>query len=261
MADQTLASSATRNSGSRYHIFINHRGPDVKKNFASHLYNRFDLCKLRAFLDAEALQVGEQVAQQIARAIATASVHIAIFSPTYAQSPWCLEELHLMLESGAPIIPVFYNVKPAHLRCRRGRGRFAQFLRKIPWLTKRKDGMYAEALYILERKMTYDAQTGREKLRYEPSTIEKWRKDLSRVADIAGLELEQCNGDEGTLANKIVQRVKELLKEKESRKGMKMWLLRRLCNGGCSKQIKDEDVVVKNMVQWRVFEKNQGITQ
>lgn len=222
MADQTLASSATTatcNSGYRYNIFINHCGRDTKKGFASHLRNLFEHCKLRAFLDKDALEVGENVASQIARAITTASVHIAIFSPTYAESPWCLEELHLMLESGASIIPVFYHVKPAHLQCSRGRGRFARFLSKFPWATKRKDGMYSEALYNLEKKTSL-------------ITIEKWRLALSRAADIAGLELDECNGDEGTLANKIVQRVKELLKEEESRNGMNMWLLRRLCNGG-----------------------------
>jgi len=38
----------------------------------------------------------------------TASIHIAIFSPRYAESTWCLNELVLMLESRSTIIPVFY---------------------------------------------------------------------------------------------------------------------------------------------------------
>lgn len=236
MARQALASSsttATPNSGSRYDIFINYCGPDVKKAFASHLRNLFEHGKLRAFLDKDALEVGENVASQIEGAIASASVHIAIFSPTYAESPWCLNELLQMLDTGAPIIPVFYHVRPTELRWTHGRseGWLGQLLREG------RDGVYAISLRKLEKKKMRDAQTGRKRRQYEPSTIEKWRDALSRVADITGLELSECNGDEGTLANKIVQRVRELLKEKESRKGME-WLFKRLCKGNNSEKNK-----------------------
>jgi Cdc6-like AAA superfamily ATPase len=57
---------------------------------------------------------------QIEGAIRTASVHVAIFSPRYAESSWCLKELVQMLESGSTIIPVFYNVEPSDLRWTRG---------------------------------------------------------------------------------------------------------------------------------------------
>jgi hypothetical protein len=101
-----------------------------------------------------------------------------------------------MLESKAYIIPVFYNVKPAELR----------------W-TLGKDGVYAQALKKLENKRTYDPEAQEEKMRYDYNTIENWRNALSRVAEISGFELEACNGDEGELLDKVVERVTKKVKK------------------------------------------------
>lgn len=117
-----------------------------------------------------------------------------------------------MLESGAPIIPVFYHVKPAELqqtRCREGW--FAQVIKNIPWL--HQDGIYASALRDLKRKWTYDPQTQRKKPRYDPGTLEKWSSALSRAANISGLELEACNGCEAELVEKIEQQVVKFVRE------------------------------------------------
>jgi len=192
----TVASSSTAASPKKlYHVFINHRGPDVKKTFASHLYHRLSspYVGLRVFLDQPELRVGDKFPDQIKEAIKTASVHVAIFSKAYAESVWCLNELLYMFESGAPIIPVFYDVEPAQLRD--------------------KDEVYAKALHILESKKTTDSQTMEEKPRQSSTTIHKWKEALSRVADISGLDLQKtCNGDEGDLVEKIVQRVLEEIK-------------------------------------------------
>lgn len=55
---------------------------------------------------------GRNLPSQIKAAISIASVHIAIFYANYEQSRWCLDELDSMVETMAPIIPVFYKVKP-----------------------------------------------------------------------------------------------------------------------------------------------------
>lgn len=117
-----------------FDLFINHRGPDVKDTFAAHLYRRLLDHGLQVFLDKHELLEGHPITPQICAAIKGASLHIAIFSPTYAESKWCLEELVLMLKSKATILPVFYKVKPHQLR----------------WTVK--DGAYAEALRRLEQK-------------------------------------------------------------------------------------------------------------
>eukprot|EP00253_Pinus_taeda_P025552 PITA_25552 len=198
-----------------YDVFINHRGADVKKTFASSLYYFLRFCGLRVFLDKEEMQQGEELTSQIEAAIATASVHVAILSPAYAESKWCLDELVSMMNSGKPIIPVFYGIKPADLR-RRTRaidGMFAKILRIVQWWSRGKAGVYEQALLNLEKKKTFDPETNKGKPRYQPSTIENWRKALSRVADISGCELEACNGDIGELLNKTVQGVQKLIRK------------------------------------------------
>lgn len=110
------------------------------------------------------MQAGHDILCQIKSAIEHASVHIAIFSPDYAKSNWCLDELVLLLHSKGKILPVFYNVKPSDLR-------------------QVKKGVYADALLKHEEQQRYDLQK-----------IGKWKKALSDVAAISGFELDACNG-------------------------------------------------------------------
>jgi leucine-rich repeat protein SHOC2 len=117
---------------------------------------------LQPFLDREELQAGDYLAPQIEGAINAASVHVTIFSPTYAESKWCLDELVLILKSKVSVIPVFHNVKPSELR----------------WT-----GRYAQALNNHEQKR-----------RYDPQTLESWRKALFDVSSLIGFELEAYNG-------------------------------------------------------------------
>lgn len=115
-ASPLTSTIAYPNNNYYYDVFINHRGSDVKNTFASHLYRRLVLHGFRVFLDKQELQEGDSLTSQIQGAIRTASVQIAVFSPNYAGSSWCLDELLLILKTGATIIPVFYNVKPSDLR-------------------------------------------------------------------------------------------------------------------------------------------------
>lgn len=180
-----------------YDVFINHRGPDVKNTFASHLYRRLLQRGLRVFLDKQELQEGLNFTSQIQSAIRSASVHVAIFSPRYAESKWCLDELLQMFESGSPIIPVFYHVKPSQLRWTQGEG-----------------GVYSQDLRKLEEKKTYDTETHEEKPRHDSTTIQKWRDALSSVAEISGFELDANYTDEGELLDKVVECV---VKKREAR--------------------------------------------
>ena len=169
-----MAASSSAAATSDYDVFINHRGPDVKKKFASHLYRRLLSYNLRVFLDQSELERGDYFDTQIEGAIRSASVHVAIFSTSYAESVWCLNELLLMLDSKAPIVPVFYDVKPHEVR----------------WT------WYAQHIQRLEKKRKYDPQTQEEKLRHDSATVENWRRALSLVAGISGFELDACNGYE-----------------------------------------------------------------
>lgn len=169
-------STAANPNNRAYDVFISHRGPEVKKTFASHLYRRLLSFGLRVFLDQPELERGDFIISQIESAIETASVQVAIFSPEYADSKWCLNELVSMLETDATVIPVFYKVEPTELRRTRGNA-----------------GIYAEALRRLEKKTSYEPQPEGEKSRHDSITIEKWSSALSRVAEKSGFELKACN--------------------------------------------------------------------
>lgn len=134
------------------------------------------------------MEEGHNISCQIENAISGASVHVAILSPTYAQSKWCLDELFLMKNSGAFIIPVFYKVDPSMVR----------------WTVK--DGAFAEALRQHEQKTTHDPGTGKQKPRYSSDTIQNWRNALSYVADLSGF-VYGAEDDEGELLENVVEAV------------------------------------------------------
>ena len=125
MENQTSAASTSSSASTSYRnfdVFINHRGLDVKDTLAAHLYRQLLDHGLQVFLDKPELLAGEEITCQIEAAIQVSPVHVAIFSPTYAESKWCLDELTLMVESReraksrVTILPVFYNVKPSELK-------------------------------------------------------------------------------------------------------------------------------------------------
>eukprot|EP01018_Ginkgo_biloba_P036968 Gb_41171 [translate_table: standard] len=153
-----------------FDVFINHRGKDVKDTLASHIYDLLQIHGVRAFLDREELPTGDAFPDAITEAIQSSSVHIAIFSPHYAESSWCLRELALMLKTpNATIIPVFYNVKPEELR----------------W----EKGTFAKAFDKHYR-------------RYSQEMVDEWRAALQEVSNISGLSLSDFKG---RLATKVVQ--------------------------------------------------------
>ncbi|GLJ15344.1 hypothetical protein SUGI_0251610 [Cryptomeria japonica] len=167
-----------------YDVFINHRGPDVKCTLASVLYSILTGMALSVFLDSEELEYGDFLPRTIEAAMASALLNIAIFSKSYAESPWCLAELKFMLKSGVPIIPIFYHVEPTDLR----------------WVDQGK-GMYAKAFEEHERKSRY----GLEKL-------QEWKDALHTVSFYSG-EIIRNKHDELRLLKNIVNRV---LKEKHN---------------------------------------------
>ncbi|XP_057846239.2 disease resistance protein RUN1 isoform X2 [Cryptomeria japonica] len=163
-----------------YHVFINHRGPDVKKTLASHIYYALETHGLRVFLDKQELQVGDFLTPAIQSAIRSASVQIAIFSKTYAQSPWCLDELVWMLDSdptSIKIIPIFYDIEPSELR-------------------HVEKGAYATAF-----------EEHRRKGRVTDERVESWIKALDKVSAISGIPFRTEIDDHGERLKEIVETV------------------------------------------------------
>ncbi|KAH9312728.1 hypothetical protein KI387_027763, partial [Taxus chinensis] len=144
-----------------YDVFINHRGKDTKQSVASLIYHNLHNKRCKVFLDIKSIQVGDSTAESIKHAIRTASVHVVILSPKYAESEWCLDELLLILESRAPMVPVFWEIKPSVVRM------------------EDEDGVYARTFQI-----HYKAG------KFNSLVLEKWKMALRTVALIEGFIYE-----------------------------------------------------------------------
>jgi len=96
-----------------YDVFISHRGPDTKTGFVGFLYEALERVGLHPFLDCKSISKGQDSWKCIDHAIKTTPLALVIFSESFAQSPWCLKELHALLEChSVKVLPIFYKVQP-----------------------------------------------------------------------------------------------------------------------------------------------------
>lgn len=166
-------SASSSNGNNNYIVFLYHHRPDVGNTFASYLSRS---------LISRGLRIGT---------IETASVYIAIFSKDYAKSSSCLNELLIILKSGTPIIPVFYDVEPSDLQCH---VMYAP-VRRMSRSTSVKNGvLYGEELRMLEEEKTFDPNILEERPQYDSNTITEWGKALFDASGICGFELAAYNG-------------------------------------------------------------------
>ncbi|KAK8622754.1 hypothetical protein V6N13_117656 [Hibiscus sabdariffa] len=96
-------------------VFINHRGIDTKRMIASLLYDHLSRLDLQPFLDNKNMKPGDKLFDNIDNAIKNCKVGVAVFSPNYCKSYFCLHELALFMESKKKIIPIFCDIKPSQL--------------------------------------------------------------------------------------------------------------------------------------------------
>ncbi|KAF8031235.1 hypothetical protein BT93_D0441 [Corymbia citriodora subsp. variegata] len=97
-------------------VFINHRGIDTKRNVSGLLFHYFSVLNLRPFLDSKSMRPGDSLYQKINEAIRGCKVGLAVFSPHYCESPYCLHELAVLMENKKRVIPIFCDVKPSQLQ-------------------------------------------------------------------------------------------------------------------------------------------------
>nr|KYP59772.1 TMV resistance protein N [Cajanus cajan] len=106
-----------------YDVFLSFRGEDTRFGFTGHLYSALIQRGIKAFMDDEGLEKGEQISPAIFNAIEESRMAIIVFSKTYASSTWCLEELVKILNCKRTkelvVYPLFYNVDPSEVRHQR----------------------------------------------------------------------------------------------------------------------------------------------
>ncbi|XP_030440318.2 TMV resistance protein N-like [Syzygium oleosum] len=177
--------SSDASPGWDYDVFLSFRGPDSRKGFTSHLYERLQEAGVRVFRDDDELPLGEEIGPQLFRAIDNSKISIPVLSESYASSKWCLSELVRMLECKKEkkqvILPIFYKVEPADVK----------------WLK----GTFGDV---------FNSYTKR---RFEDSDVQEWRQALKEVGSSKGLVSENiANGNEAELIKWVVVKVLSELK-------------------------------------------------
>ncbi|XP_019190264.1 PREDICTED: TMV resistance protein N-like [Ipomoea nil] len=177
-----MASSSSSSSSSTtawvYDVFLSFRG-ETRKSFTDHLYE--DLCQagINTFRDDEEIRKGENITDELLNAIEGSKISIIVFSKTYAQSRWCLDELVKILDCKKKlqqmVLPIFYNVDPAEVR--------------------KQTGEFGKAL-------------AQHRQRVDDQKVDEWKVALTTVADLSGWDLQTItNGYESKFIKKITEEV------------------------------------------------------
>ncbi|CAI0427634.1 unnamed protein product [Linum tenue] len=166
--EQQQASAAPSSSPMEYEVFLSFRGPDVRNNFGDFLYTFLVRENIRTFRDDEELPKGEKIDPALIKAIEESKVYIPIFSPDYAGSKSCLQELAQMLkcckqEKDHIILPIFFMTEPGDVR--------------------RQEGAYKEPFKQLIKKKKLDA-----------GTIKEFEEALREVGKLKGWHVTKSDG-------------------------------------------------------------------
>ncbi|CAL8997940.1 unnamed protein product [Prunus brigantina] len=192
-AHKASSSSSPSSSSKRweYQVFLSFSGEDTRKGFTGHLHAALSDAGIRAFLDDNELERAEFIKTQLEQAIDRSMISIIVFSKSYADSSWCLDELVKIMECrerlGQQVIPLFYNVEASDVR--KQTGSFKQAFEK-------------HEAGICEGK-------------HEKEKVQRWRNALTQAADLCGEDLKNAdNGHEAKFIKKILGQVNKQLYSK-----------------------------------------------
>ncbi|KAK7291280.1 hypothetical protein RIF29_06290 [Crotalaria pallida] len=97
-----------------YDVYLSFRDEDTRRGFTGHLYKSLQQNGIRTFIDLQKLYTGSQIDPSLVKAIDESKIAIVIFSESYASSPFCLDELCIILDrvkgNGRFVLPIFYKV-------------------------------------------------------------------------------------------------------------------------------------------------------
>ncbi|CAK9169017.1 unnamed protein product, partial [Ilex paraguariensis] len=173
MSENGDVSSRKPASRLRWDVFLNFRGEDTRDTFTDQLYKALYRKDVRVFRDNDGLKQGDSLTPTLLNAIEDSAASIAIISPSYASSRWCLEELATICEFKRLVLPVFYRVDPSDVR--------------------RQKGPFEEDFQTLER-------------RFGVEKVLRWRNAMAEVGGISGWVF-RTGCDEPQLIEQLVKRV------------------------------------------------------
>ncbi|KAM5575912.1 TMV resistance protein N-like [Rosa sericea] len=174
------ASSSSPPSGKlTYDVFLSFSGKDTRKNFTDHLYTALKQKGIYTFRDDEELVRGESIGPNLLKAIEESRYVIAVFSRSYADSAWCLDEIakvaKCMNEMGQVVLPVFYDVDPYEVR--------------------RQKGKHFEKAFQKHQK----------RYKGDPDKVKGWKDALFQVGNLSGWHLQ--DGYESKVIQEIVEKI------------------------------------------------------
>ncbi|RHN52354.1 putative TIR domain, P-loop containing nucleoside triphosphate hydrolase [Medicago truncatula] len=163
MAMQSPSSSSSISYQFKYQVFLSFRGSDTRYGFTGNLYKALTDKGIHTFIDDRELQRGDEIKPSLDNAIEESRIFIPVFSPNYAYSSFCLDELvhiiHCYKTKGRLVLPVFYGVDPTHIR--------------------HQTGSYGEAL-AKHAKRFHNNNT------YNMERLQKWKIALAQAANLSG---------------------------------------------------------------------------
>ncbi|OWM76004.1 hypothetical protein CDL15_Pgr009649 [Punica granatum] len=177
MEIHTASSEAPPDFRLEWDVFLSFRGGDTRGTFTEQLYSELRSKGVRVFRDNEGMNRGDEIQASLLSAIDDSAAAIAVISPDYASSHWCLEELARLCDGGKRILPVFYRVNPSDVRHQRG--------------------TFANAFVVHERRFGKDI-------------IESWRRALTKAGGLSGWVVPS-EQDEQPVIQITVQLILELL--------------------------------------------------
>ncbi|XP_059446014.1 disease resistance protein RPV1-like [Corylus avellana] len=172
--DAVSISSAPGATRHRCDVFLSFRDDDTRDPFTFNLYDALEKHGVRVFLDDEGLRRGDEIAPSLLEAIDDSAASIVIFSPNYASSRWCLEELSKICECRRLILPVFYQVYPSDVR--RQKGPFEEHFR-------------------------------RHENRFGKDVVSRWSRAMAKAGGISGWVFDNSNEAQAKLIQSLVNRV------------------------------------------------------
>ncbi|KAL4382270.1 hypothetical protein AHAS_Ahas04G0216700 [Arachis hypogaea] len=116
MASASSSASIPPPRSCTYDVFLSFRGEDTRKGFTGHLFAALNRKRITTYKDDKNLRKGDVISKELLKAIEESMFAVIVFSPNYAYSSWCLDELQKIMECnkkvGQHIVPVFYGVEP-----------------------------------------------------------------------------------------------------------------------------------------------------
>ncbi|XP_048140813.1 uncharacterized protein LOC115729355 [Rhodamnia argentea] len=176
----SLYFSEKKRRESEWQVFLAFHGPDTRCGFAAFLYISLVAAGIRVFSNNDPSLIGTDLSRETRNAIGVCKISIPILSKNFASSRWRLKELAQMVETkGQKILPIFYKVKPSHVR-------------KVSHRFGRE---------MLQHKELVDLDT-----------YGRWERALKEVGSFKGWESERiANGHEAVLVKQVVKEVSRLL--------------------------------------------------